>query len=97
MAVGAGFGYFSASMGSVRLGRSGVVGRGSCSLEFVGVMCGLGGFGGSGGFDGCWHGFGALWRSSCRVAPALVSMGSWFPWLLLGAVRRVVVWRCPAG
>ena len=99
MAVGARFGYFSASLGSVRLGGSGVMGHGSCSLApvlvklLVGpvvVICVLGGFGGLGGFDGCGYGFAALGRGVCPFECALVSSGPRFARLLLDGVRRVV-------
>ena len=71
MAVGAGFDYFLASVGGVRLGGSGVVGRGSCSsapvvgklpVGPVGVICRLGGSAGLGRFVSCRHGLGALGR-----------------------------------
>ena len=104
MAVGAGCGYFCASVGWVRLGGSGVVGcgssssaRGSASGGPVGVICGIGGFGELGEFDDRGHGFDAVGRSGCPSVCALVSSGSRFARLLLGGVLCVVRWRCLAG
>ena len=104
--MGAGFGYFSASVGGARFGGLGAVGRGSCSsapivvklrVGPVGAICGLGGFGGLGGFDGCGLGLVAVGRGGCPLACALVPSGSCFARMLLGAVWRVVWWQCPAG
>ena len=106
MAVGAGFGYLSASVCGARLGGLGAVGRGSClsapvmvklRTGRVGVICMLGGLGGLRRFDGCGLGLGAVGRGGCPLACALVFSGSWSARLLLGGVRRVVRWRCPAG
>ena len=102
MAVGACFGYFSNSLGGVRLGELGAMGRGLCSLAPVvvklrvgpmGLICRLGGFGWLGGFDGCWHGFGAVGRGGRSLACVVVSSSSWFARLLLGGDRCVVRWR----
>ena len=45
-------------------------------LGSSGVMCGLGALCGLGVFDGCRHGLGAVLRSGCQLARALVSIGS---------------------
>ena len=101
MTVGAGVGYFSASVGWARLGGLGAVGRGSCSsapamvkprVGPMGVICGLGGIGGLCGFDGCGLELGALIRGGCPLLCTLVSSGSRFARLLLGGVQRVVRW-----
>ena len=104
MAVGAGFGYFAASVGWVRLRGSGVVGRGRIRwsvvrvrLKPVGLMCGSSGFGGLVAFDGCRHGLGAVWHGGCLWARALVSIGSRLAWAPLGGVRCVFRWQFLAG
>ena len=106
MPVCAGFAYFSASVGGVRLRGLEAVGRGSClsapvvvklRVGPVGVISGLGSFGGLGGLDGCGHGFDAVKCGGCPLTCALVSRGSWFARFFLGQIRRFFRWRCPAG
>ena len=106
MASGVGSVYFSASVGWVRLGGLGNVGRGLCSSTPVsvklrvgapGLICGFLGFCGLGAFDGFDVWFFAVSRGGCSSVCALASGGSWFMRLLLGAARRLIPCRCSAG
>ena len=92
MAVGAGFGYFSAALGGVRLGELGVVGRGPCSSAPVVVNCRVGVLAGLSDSTAAGMGLVLSGAAACVCVPS----GIGFARPLLGRVWRVARWQCLA-